>query len=80
MLGTFQTLQEGLEETSTENISDPSDNNSTKSSANPLSMLYVKAAKEAKHEYFMSTAVMLECLTKNRITLLCTAEHDAIVT
>ena len=42
MLGTFQILQEGLEETSTENICDPSDNNSTKSSANPLSMLYAK--------------------------------------
>ena len=64
MLGTFQTLQEGLEETFTENISDTSDNNSTKSSANP----------------FMSAAVMLECLTKNRSTWLCTAGHGARVT
>ena len=39
MLGIFQTLPEGLKETSTENTCDPSDNNSTKSSANPLSML-----------------------------------------
>ena len=54
MLRTFQTLQEGMEETSTENISDQSYNNSTKSSANSLFMLYAKAAKRQNmrfHEY-----------------------------
>ena len=54
MLGTFQTLEERLEETSTENICDPSDNNNIKSSANPLSMLYAEAAKRQNmsfHEY-----------------------------
>ena len=45
MLGTFHTLQDGLEETSNENICGPPDDNSTKSSTNPLSMLYAKATK-----------------------------------
>ena len=54
MLGTFQTLQEGLEETSTEIICGPPDDSSTRSSTNPLSMLYAKAAKGQNmsfHEY-----------------------------
>ena len=54
MLGTFQTLQDRLEETSNENICSPSDDKSTKSSTNPLSMLYAKAAKRQNmsfHEY-----------------------------
>ena len=53
-VGTFQTLQEGLEETSNENIYGPPDDNRTKSNTNPLSMLYSKAAKRQNmsfHEY-----------------------------
>ena len=53
-VGTFQTLQEGLKETSNENIYGPPDDNRTKSSTNPLSMLYAKAAKRQNmsfHEY-----------------------------
>ena len=53
-VGTFQTLQEALEETSNGNISGLPDDSSTKSNTNPLSMLYAKAAKRQNvsfHEY-----------------------------
>ena len=38
---------------------------------------YMQRQQRDKTLVFMSTAVMLECLTKNRSTLLCTAEHGA---